>query len=149
MYRWMRVYCHVGFTECHAICFVVTFIFHTFMPLSDCSMPCIDVTELRVWWGINQLRRTVSWKSWQFFALSGYRLFRKFRHQLLPITNSMERNPSWGANSRWDIKKFSVFYRTLRFITVFTKALYWSLSFASWIQFRLPPHCGHLGCDTV
>jgi hypothetical protein len=37
------------------------------------------------------------------------------------------------------VKKFLSFYRTRRFITVFTGNRHWSLSWFSWIQ-SIPPH---------
>jgi hypothetical protein len=37
------------------------------------------------------------------------------------------------------LKNFPKFYGTRRFITVFTRALHWSLSWARWIYF-IPPH---------
>jgi hypothetical protein len=36
-------------------------------------------------------------------------------------------------------KNLRIFYGTRRFITVFTRALHWSLSWARWIQ-SIPPH---------
>jgi hypothetical protein len=42
----------------------------------------------------------------------------------------MEQIPSWEANSHSANQNFLAFYGTLRFITVFTKARHWSLSWA-------------------
>jgi hypothetical protein len=42
--------------------------------------------------------------------------------------------PSWGAANSALLKNFTAFYGTRRFITVFTRALYWPLSWARSIQ---------------
>jgi hypothetical protein len=49
------------------------------------------------------------------------------------LANSMEQSSSWEANVH-SVKKFPAFYGTLKFITMFTRAYYWSLSWARWIQ---------------
>ena len=54
------------------------------------------------------------------------------------LTHSMERSPSWEANSTAVVKKFPTFYGTLRFITAFTSAGHLSLSWASSLQSVLP-----------
>jgi len=52
------------------------------------------------------------------------------------LANCMERT-SWEANSRWASPEIPPpnFYGTWRFITVFTWASHWTLSWARWIQF--------------
>jgi hypothetical protein len=50
----------------------------------------------------------------------------------------MEQSP-WEANGRSLFKKFTAFYGTPSFITVFTRTRHWSLSWATWIQFT-PSH---------
>jgi hypothetical protein len=45
----------------------------------------------------------------------------------------MEQSPSWEANS-YSVNKFPAFYRTWRFITVFTRPRHWSLSWVRCIQ---------------
>jgi hypothetical protein len=42
----------------------------------------------------------------------------------------MELSPPWEAANVQPLKKFPAFYGTRRFITVFTRALHWSLSWA-------------------
>jgi hypothetical protein len=51
----------------------------------------------------------------------------------------MELSPSWEAANCAASKNFPAFYGTQRFITVFTRALHWSLSWARSIQF-IPSH---------
>jgi hypothetical protein len=55
-------------------------------------------------------------------------------YNCLRITNSMELNPYWEAPIVQPLKNFPTFYGTRRFITVFTRALHWSLSWARSIQ---------------
>jgi len=50
------------------------------------------------------------------------------------LTNSMERSPSWEASSHSASQKFLASYGIRRFITVFTTARHWPLSWASWTQ---------------
>jgi hypothetical protein len=47
------------------------------------------------------------------------------------VTNSMEHSPSEAVTQ---VKKFPAFYGARRFITVFTTARHWSLSWARWVQ---------------
>jgi len=67
---------------------------------------------------------------------SGMRAYMKSK-MIMELTyyqaNSMEDSPSWEANNH-SVKKFSAFYRTWRFSTMFTKAYHWSLSQAKLIQ---------------
>jgi hypothetical protein len=52
----------------------------------------------------------------------------------------LDLSPSWGAAScAAKLKNFPEFYGTRRFITVFTRALHWSLSWARSIQ-SIPSH---------
>jgi hypothetical protein len=51
----------------------------------------------------------------------------------------MELSPSWEAASCTSLKNFPIFYGTQKFITVFTRALHWSLSWARSIH-SIPPH---------
>jgi hypothetical protein len=51
----------------------------------------------------------------------------------------MELSPSWEAASHAALKNFPTFYGTRWFITVFTRALQWFLSWARSIQ-SIPPH---------
>jgi hypothetical protein len=53
-------------------------------------------------------------------------------------TKFIHLRPSWEAVSHAAINNFPAFYGTRRFITVFTRALHWSLSWASSIQSTLP-----------
>jgi hypothetical protein len=46
----------------------------------------------------------------------------------------MELSPSWEATNCASTKKFPAFYGTRRFITVFTRTLHWSISWARSIQ---------------
>jgi hypothetical protein len=55
------------------------------------------------------------------------------------ISNSTHLSPSWEAASRSATQEFPTFYGTRMFITVFTRALHWSLSWARSIQ-SIPPH---------
>jgi hypothetical protein len=58
----------------------------------------------------------------------------------IPFTYSlMELSPSWEAATVQVLKNFQAFYGTQRYITVFTRALYWSLSWARSIQ-SVPSH---------
>jgi hypothetical protein len=51
------------------------------------------------------------------------------------LTYSMVQNITWKAECHSAHKKISrFFYWTRRFITVFTKACHWTLSWANWIQ---------------
>jgi len=56
----------------------------------------------------------------------------------------MEQNPSWEANSHSASQKVPV-YGTWRFITMFTRANHWSLSWVRWIQSTLCL-CLHCKC---
>jgi hypothetical protein len=49
------------------------------------------------------------------------------------LTNSIQLSPCWEATSRSDAY-FTAFHGTQRFITVFTRALHWSISWARSIQ---------------
>jgi hypothetical protein len=51
----------------------------------------------------------------------------------------MELSPSWEAANCETTQEFPNIYGTQRLITVFTRALHWSLSWASSIQ-SIPPH---------
>jgi hypothetical protein len=51
----------------------------------------------------------------------------------------MELSPSWEAANCAATKNFPAFYGTWRFITMFTRALHWSLSWARSIQ-SIPSH---------
>jgi hypothetical protein len=59
--------------------------------------------------------------------------------QFCKLTNSMQSSPSWEATTCWITKNFSTFYGTCKFITMFTRALHWSLSWLTSIQ-TIPPH---------
>jgi len=50
------------------------------------------------------------------------------------MINSMEQSPFWDATVTQLVKNFPVFYRTRRFITLFTTARHWSLSWSRWIE---------------
>jgi hypothetical protein len=52
----------------------------------------------------------------------------------LAFTNCMEQSPYWEADSHSASQEIPTFYGTPRFITVFTTARLWSLSWATWIQ---------------
>jgi hypothetical protein len=54
-------------------------------------------------------------------------------------------SPSWEEKSSFAqlLKKLSIFYRTRRFIVMFTRALYWILTWATWIQ-PIHPHSIYL-----
>jgi hypothetical protein len=54
-------------------------------------------------------------------------------------TNFMELSPSWEPPVVQLLKNFPEFYGTRRFITIFTRALHWSLSCARSIQ-SIPSH---------
>jgi hypothetical protein len=49
----------------------------------------------------------------------------KYISQLL-LTHSMEKSPSWAANSHSAIPDIPVFYRTWRFSTMFTSSRHWA-----------------------
>jgi hypothetical protein len=53
---------------------------------------------------------------------------------LTKLTDFVEMGPSREAASCAATKNFPAFYGSRRFITVFTRALHWSLSWARWIQ---------------
>jgi hypothetical protein len=55
------------------------------------------------------------------------------------LTNFMELSLSWEAPIVQPLKNFPVFYGTRRFITIFTRAHQWSLSWPRSIQ-SIPPH---------
>jgi hypothetical protein len=61
-------------------------------------------------------------------------LSQTFRQSHRRNTNSMEQSPSSEAISPQLVTKFPAFYRTRRFIAVFTKTRRWTLSWARWIQ---------------
>jgi hypothetical protein len=63
---------------------------------------------------------------------------------VLFLTNSMELSPFERPPVPQLLKNLYIFYRTRRFIAVFTKALHWSLSCANSIQY-IPPHTSSLG----
>jgi hypothetical protein len=48
-------------------------------------------------------------------------------HLKMELTNFMELSPSSEAVSHAALKNFPAFYGTRRFITVFTRALHWSI----------------------
>jgi hypothetical protein len=50
------------------------------------------------------------------------------------LTISMEQSPSWDANSHSASQEIPHFYETRGFVTVFTRARHWSLSWARRIQ---------------
>jgi hypothetical protein len=52
------------------------------------------------------------------------------------LTDSTESNPSWEANKH-SVQKFPAFYGARMFITVFTTACHWSISWTRRIQFTL------------
>jgi hypothetical protein len=54
--------------------------------------------------------------------------------QTYDVTNGAERSQSWILIVAQLVKKFPVFYETQRFITVFTWASHWTLSWARLIQ---------------
>jgi hypothetical protein len=58
---------------------------------------------------------------------------------LRDIINFMELSPSWEVASAQLLKNFPVFYGTRRFITVFTRALHWPLSWTISVH-SIPPH---------
>jgi hypothetical protein len=74
--------------------------------------------------------RTVIEDCVTLFLLTGIRLYI---HKIVTITNSTLQSPSWEANSRSAAQEITAFYGNWRFITVFTKACHWSLSWARWI----------------
>jgi hypothetical protein len=57
---------------------------------------------------------------------------------MIQISNFMELSPSWEAAGHADTQEFPNVLWNGRFITVFTGALHWSLSWARWIQSILP-----------
>jgi hypothetical protein len=67
------------------------------------------------------------------------------RDSLCPIwrhrwwSNSMEQSPSSPTVAQL-VKKFPAVLETRRFITVFIKSYYWTLSWSSWIQNNPPSH---------
>jgi hypothetical protein len=77
------------------------------------------------------------------FSLST-QITSNYGHDLiLPLTHSLTHSWSWALLEKPPIvqlpKNFPAFYRTRRFITVFTRALHWSLSWAISIQ-SIPSH---------
>jgi hypothetical protein len=67
----------------------------------------------------------------------------------LKLTNSMVMSPSWEeASCAATQKLLSTFYATHMFITVFTRALHWSLSWARSIQ-STSPHSNSLRSTLV
>jgi hypothetical protein len=57
-----------------------------------------------------------------------------FSNKILKPTKSIQQRPSWEANSHSASQEFTAFYWSRRFISVFTRARHWSLSWARWIQ---------------
>lgn len=55
------------------------------------------------------------------------------------ITNSTKLNPSLEVTNRLATHEFSIFYVARKIITVFTRALYWTLSWARSTH-SIPPH---------
>jgi hypothetical protein len=53
------------------------------------------------------------------------------------VTNTWKTNSSWDTNSGSATHEFPIFYGTVRFITVFTRAFTLSLSCATWAQCTL------------
>jgi hypothetical protein len=77
--------------------------------------------------------------SWPRFKHGTSKWRRNTNHPipLLPtylLTNYMKQSPSWEAKSHSASQEILQFYGTLRFITAFTTARYWSLSWVRWIQ---------------
>jgi hypothetical protein len=60
----------------------------------------------------------------------------------------MERSPSWEVASRSATQEFNNIYGTWSFITVFTRALYWSPAWATSIQ-CIPPNPIFLGSIVI
>jgi hypothetical protein len=83
---------------------------------------------------------------WSYVPLYHYYWSPKFLFILLyyfHLTHSLTHSWSWALLEKLPIvqllKNFPEFYGTRRFITVFTRALHWSLSWARWIQ-SIPSH---------
>jgi hypothetical protein len=65
------------------------------------------------------------------FSNQNFVFISQLPHACYVPTNSMEQSPSWEADSRSPSQKFSNFYGTRRFITVFTTARHRSLPCAT------------------
>jgi hypothetical protein len=57
----------------------------------------------------------------------------------ISLANSIELSPAWEDPVAKLLKNFPIFYGTRRFISVFTRVLHRSLSWARWVQ-STPPH---------
>jgi len=60
----------------------------------------------------------------------------------------MEQSPSWEANNPQEVKKFTAFYGIRRFVTPFTRARHWSLSWDRCMQSTYS-HPISLGCIII
>jgi hypothetical protein len=66
-------------------------------------------------------------------------LHLEFSHTYLPTYLLTELSPSWEATNCAAAQELPAFYGTRRFITVFTRGLHWSLSWAGSMQ-SIPSH---------
>jgi hypothetical protein len=73
----------------------------------------------------------------KFCVLALYRIYRTIR--CIYMHNFTELSPSWEAPLVQLLNNFPTLYGPWRFITVFTRAIHWSLSWARRIQ-SIPPH---------
>jgi hypothetical protein len=80
---------------------------------------------------------------WVFIVVSVYFVIDSVRKLLdTPVTNSMEQNPSWDANSHSASQEIPC--RILLNPNVRDRARHWSLSWARWIHFT-PSHPSFIG----
>jgi len=96
-----------------------------------CTCSIIDQTvKWLLSWGLQPEPWTMSWEVYVVTATS--KSHPTDRPTDRP-TNSMEKRP-WEANITQQVHKFLAFYGTRRFITLFTRSRYWSISWARCIQ---------------
>lgn len=90
----------------------------------------------------NDLR--ISYKKQTLQMQLDYTVRTKFQHTLYAITNKLIASRTRVLLQKPQLlqllKNFPTFYRTRKLITVFTRVLYWSVSLATTIQFKLPHH---------